>query len=407
MNRPGERLFAGAGGARAAVLCRYGEIFLKGGNRAFFEKKLVENMRRAVRPLGARVERLHGRVLVWPPAPHEGGDDGAALQHIVVALQHVFGLASLSPVRLVDKELGAIAAAAVEEARRVPPGTTFKVESRRADKRFPLASPELSRQVGAAVVEATGLPVDVHRPALAIGVEIGFEHAYVFGRTLPGPGGLPVGSSGAADLLLSGGIDSPVAGWMAMKRGCNLAATYFHSFPYTGDRTRDKVAALARKLAAWQGEIALRVVPFTEAQKAIRDAGDPRLAVVLYRRMMMRVAERLARARGALALVTGEALAQVASQTLENLGVIGAATTLPILRPLIGHDKLDTIALARRIDTYELSIAPYEDCCSLFVPEHPETKAKPEAVARLEARLDVPALVEQCVAGVETIACRA
>jgi thiamine biosynthesis protein ThiI len=326
-------------------------------------------------------------------------------------MQKVFGLASLSPVRLVDKELDAVAAAAVDEARAAIEESgvrpTFKVEARRADKRFPLTSPEIAREVGAAVIAATGLPVDVHHPALTLGVEIGFEHAYVWGRTAAGPGGLPVGSSGRADLLLSGGIDSPVAGWMAMKRGLHLAATYFHSFPFTGDKTKDKVARLARRLAAWQGgELALRVVPFTDAQKALREAGDPRLAVVLYRRMMMRVAERLAQKRNALALVTGEALAQVASQTLENLAVIGASTSMPILRPLIAHDKLDTIAVARRIDTYELSIEPYEDCCQLFVPEHPETRAKLSVVEAIEQRVDIPALVERCVGGAETIDCR-
>src|SRR5579883_1629342 len=342
MSRGTERSFDGcrSGGARRAVLCRYAEIFLKGLNRGSFERRLVDNMRRAVEPLGARVERLHGRVLVWP-----GGDDDVATQRTIAALQKVFGLASLSPVRLVDKQLEAIGAAAVEEARAATasgPGSSsmsFKVEARRADKRFPLPSPEIAKQVGAAVVAALALPVDVHRPQLSIGVEVGFEHAYVWGRTAAGPGGLPVGCSGRADLLLSGGIDSPVAGWMGMKRGLHVAATYFHSFPYTGDRTKDKVAALARVLAAWQGEVALRVVPFTEAQKALREAGEPRLSVVLYRRMMMRVAERIARQRGALGLLTGEALAKVASQTLENLGVIGAATSLPVLRPLIAHDK--------------------------------------------------------------------
>jgi thiamine biosynthesis protein ThiI len=415
---------AWAGGARSAVLCRWGEIFLKGQNRGFFERKLVDNIRRALKditgdkpplapgqgPSGGRVERLHGRVLVWPPG-REGPEVDIALQQTIAALQKVFGLTSLSPVRLVEKRLEAIAVAAVEEARAATGGgaqrPTFKVEARRADKRFPLASPEVARQVGAAIVEALALPVDVHHPALHVGVEIGFEHAFVYARTLAGPGGLPVGSTGRVDLLLSGGIDSPVAGWMAMKRGCEIAATYFHSFPYTGDRTRDKVAALARKLAAWQGELALRVVPFTEAQKALRDAGDPRLAVVLYRRMMMRVAERLARQRGALALVTGEALAQVASQTLENMGVIGAASGLPILRPLVAHDKLETIGWAKRIDTYELSIEPYEDCCSLFVPEHPELRARIADVEAAEARVDVAALVEKCVAGVEVIQCRA
>ncbi len=384
-----------------AILVRYAEIFLKGQNRGFFEKRLVDNARRAVAPVGARVERLHGRLLVWP-APGE-------TEKTLARLGRVFGVASLSPVRTVEKSVPAIAAAAVDEARAhvaaVGGRPTFKVESRRADKRFQPASPELSRQVGAAIVEALGLPVDVHAPAFTVGVEVGFEHAYAWARTVAGPGGLPVGSSGKVDLLLSGGIDSPVAGWMAMKRGCQIAATYFHSFPYTGDKTKEKVADLARVLARWQDGLDLRVVHFTDAQKALREAGDPRLAVVLYRRMMVRVAEALAKARGAEALVTGEALGQVASQTLPNIAAIEAAATLPILRPLIAHDKLETIAWAKRIGTYELSIAPYEDCCSLFVPEHPETKAKVADVEAAEAKVDLAALVAGCVERTETIRC--
>src|SRR5581483_11596059 len=237
--------------------------------------------------------------------------------------------------------------------------------TRRADKRFPMNSMEVSRDVGAAIVEAHGLPVDVHMPALSVGVEIGWEHAFVFAETRPGPGGLPVGVSGRVELLLSGGIDSPVAGWLMLKRGCELGATYFHAFPYTGDKSKEKVIALARQLASWQqSPVALSVVHFTDAQKALREAsGDGRLAVVLYRRMMMRVAERLARQKGARALVTGEALAQVASQTLDNLAVINAAAGLPVLRPCLAHDKQETITIARRIGTYETSIEPYDDCC--------------------------------------------
>jgi thiamine biosynthesis protein ThiI len=383
------------------VLIRYAEIFLKGGNRSYFEKKLVDNIRRALATTGARTERLHGRVLVWP-APGEAA-------RTLARLTRVFGIASLSPATLVEKSLEAIAAAAVAEARAIAGAAgarpSFKVETRRSDKRFQPASPEVSRRVGAAVVEQVGLPVDLHTPAFTIGVEIGFEHAFVYGRVVDGPGGLPVGCSGEADLLLSGGIDSPVAGYLAMKRGLHIAATYFHSFPYTGDKTKEKVAGLARLLARFQGGVELRVVPFTDAQKALAQAGDPRLAVVLYRRMMLRVAEKLARKRGARALITGEALGQVASQTLENIAVIGEVVKLPLLRPLIAHDKIETIGQAKKIGTYELSIAPYEDCCQLFVPEHPETRAKSEVVQSIEAKLDIEALAEACVAGAETIVC--
>jgi len=391
--------------AAEVVLVRWGEIFLKGDNRGFFERALVNNARRALeRVPGARVERMHGRLLAWP------GDEGGA-RRVVRALERVFGVANLSPARVVARDVEAIAAVAVELARAEAPkyGTpTFKVESRRSDKRFPMNSMDVSRAVGAKVVEALGLPVDVHRPAFTVGVEIGYERAFVFCETVAGPGGLPAGVTGRVELLLSGGIDSPVAGWLMLKRGCALGATYFHSFPYTGEKTQDKVARLAGQLAAWQlAPLRLAVVPFTDAQKALRDAsGDGRLAVVLYRRMMMRVAERIARKAGARALATGEALAQVASQTLENIGVIGAATAMPILRPCLGHDKQETIALARRIGTYETSIEPYDDCCSLFVPEHPETRARLERVEAIESRLDVAAMAQDCAAKVVEIVCQ-
>ena len=400
--------------SRHAVLCRFGEIFLKKGNRPAFIKRLADNMQRAVAPFGARVERGHGRILVWLPAPSGPGSEGGGNdpEPALTALSRVFGLTSLSPVLVVERDLGAITQAAIAETQaaiaawpaKSPP--SFKVEARRADKRFLPASPELARQVGGAVFQATGLRVDVHQPDLLIGIEIGYEHAFVYARVIPAPGGLPVGATGKADLLLSGGIDSPVAGWMSMKRGCHLAATYFHSFPYTGDRTKEKVKGLASLLARWQGDLELRVVPFTAAQKALRDAGEPRLAVVLYRRMMMRVATHLARERGALALVTGEALAQVASQTLENLTAIEAAAGLLVLRPLIAHDKVETVALARRIGTYDRSIEPYEDSCSMFVPEHPEIRARLADVEAVEQRVDIAQLVEDCVRGTERIRCK-
>jgi thiamine biosynthesis protein ThiI len=385
------------------VLVRWGEIFLKGDNRHFFEKALADAARRAVSTEGARIEKVHGRLLAWP------GEGGA--RKLVRKLERVFGVSSLSVARVVERAMPDICAAAVEEAReevaRRGGKPSFKVEARRADKRFQPASPEIARIAGAAVVEALGLPVNVHTPDFTIGVEVGFERAYVFAGAIPGPGGLPVGVSGRVELLLSGGIDSPVAGWMMMKRGCTVGATYFHSPPYVGDKSKDKVVALARKLAGWQNNVVrLAVVRFTEAQKALRDADpDGRLAVVLYRRMMMRVAERIARADRAQALVTGEALAQVASQTLANLGTIGEAAGLEVLRPCLGHDKLETIAIARRIGTYETSIEPFDDCCSLFVPQHPETRAQLAPVVEIESRVDIAALVDACVASVERISC--
>ena len=377
------------------VLIRFGEIFLKGENRPYFERILLQNAQRAVSRLaGARVEKIHGRLLAFP------GEAG--MPPMLHALERLFGASSLSPAKVMERDVDTIIAACVEltraEVERMGRKPRFKIEARRADKRFPTNSIELSRLAGGAVVQALGLPVDVHTPELTIGVEVGWEQAFVYAGTIAAPGGLPAGVTGRVELLLSGGIDSPVAGWLMMKRGCVLGATYFHSFPYTGEKTQDKVMRLAKLLANWQlSEIRLKVVPFTEAQKKLRDANpDGKMAVVLYRRMMMRVAERIARNSDAKALATGEALAQVASQTLENMGVIGAASSLPVLRPCLAHDKQETIALARRIGTFETSIEPYDDCCSLFVPEHPQTKARLDIAEKIEATLDIKALADDC-----------
>jgi thiamine biosynthesis protein ThiI len=323
----------------------------------------------------------------------------------------VFGLQSISPAvslprtKSTEADLDAIAVEAVALAREAARGgkPTFKIETRRTDKAFPLTSIEISRDVGARVVGELDLPVDVHTPALEIGVELGLERSFVFSQTIQAPGGLPVGVTGRVNLLLSGGIDSPVAGWLAMKRGCAISATYFHSFPYTGDQTKEKVIDLARLLTPWHGPIHLHVVHFTEAQKQLRDSGRADLAVILYRRMMMRVACRIAAAERALAIVTGENLAQVASQTLENLGVIEEASTLPVLRPLLTYDKLETIALAQKIGTFETSIQPYEDCCQLFVPANPVTRARLQDAIDAEAGLDVTAIADDLANRAERI----
>ena len=392
----------GAPGAtiREAIILRYAELFLKGLNRSFFERKLLDSTRRALADLpGCKVTRLHGRVLVEV----ETGQQAAAM----IRLQRVFGLSSLSPATLAPAEELLLTEAAADLARRAvrrfatPP--SFRVKTQRSDKRFPIPSPELSRRIGGRIIEELGLSVDLENAELTVGVEIGPERSFVFTDTVPGPGGLPTGSAGKVALLLSGGIDSPVAGWLAAKRGCDVDAVYFHSFPYTGDKTREKVISLARVLARWQGPSRLFVVPFTDVQKALRDAGPAELAVVLYRRMMLRVAEAIARREGALAVVTGENLGQVASQTLENLAVIEEPATMPLLRPLIMNDKNDTITLAKRIGTYDLSVQPYEDCCSLFVPDHPATRARLVDVARAESKLDVAALATQLAAAAERV----
>jgi len=385
----------------SVVLCRYGELFLKSGNRRAFERVLADNVRAALAGLPrARVEQTHGRLLVR--LPEDDADDAAA------RLTRVFGLVSLSVARQVDakEDLEAITAMAVDEARAVVARdrpASFKIEARRADKRFPKSSLDIDRHVGAAVQAATGLPVDVHTPALRIGIEVGTDVAYVFAGKRDAPGGLPVSASGRALLLLSGGIDSPVAGWLAAKRGLALDAVYFHSPPYIGEKSRDKVLALGKQLARWQALRSVTVVPFTDAQKHLRDAGPAELAVVLYRRMMMRIADEIADRLEASALVTGENLGQVASQTIENLTAIEAAARRVVLRPLVTYDKVETTALARRIGTYETSILPFEDCCSLFVPSHPATRARAQDAQRVEDKLDVAAEIAAAVAASERI----
>jgi thiamine biosynthesis protein ThiI len=385
--------------SRAIVLCRFGEIFLKGDNRPRFERTLADNVRRAVDGVPeARVTTPHGRIVVEVPA--EEMEDACA------RLARVFGLVSISPAQTLAPEMPAITAAAVATARAAllrAPARTFKVEARRSDKRFPLSSPEIGREAGAAVADATGLAVNLGAPELTVGIEVGTDAAYVFAETRPAPGGLPVGASGRGLLLLSGGIDSPVAGWLAAKRGLALDGLYFHSPPFVGEKSRDKVVSLGRELARWQALRSLFVAPFTETQKRLRDAGPPELAVVLYRRMMMRVADRLAEKLRAGALVTGENLGQVASQTVPNMAVIEGASRHLVLRPLLTNDKTETIALARRIGTYDISTLPYDDCCSLFVPQHPATNANLIGVERAEARLDVAAEADAVAAAAEQI----
>jgi tRNA uracil 4-sulfurtransferase len=369
------------------ILCRYGELFLKGGNRHIFLRALASNVRAAVRDLPeAKVSVPHGRVVV------QVADQARA--EACRRLERVFGLVSISPVATVPADIDAICAAAVAEAQAAverDPNLrhSFKIEPHRSDKHFPLQSHEIACRAGDAVSVATGIPVDVHNPALRVGIEISPQATNVFAERRPAPGGLPAGVSGRAILLLSGGIDSPVAGWLAAKRGLAQEALTFHSPPFTGEKAKDKVIALARELSRWQAVSTLWIAGFTETQKRLRAAGRPELAVVLYRRMMVRVADLLCDRTHCGAIVTGENLGQVASQTLTNMRNIEVAGRHLILRPLLTYDKVETTALARRIGTYDISALPFEDCCSLFVPAHPATAARLSDVERAEATLDV------------------
>jgi thiamine biosynthesis protein ThiI len=398
------------GATKDTIVLRVAEIFLKGRNRGSFFKQFVRNARRLVADLpGVSVESRYLRAVVrHPPALR-----AACLER----LSRLFGLSSMSPATGVatpyedrtpvraggaDDLLGGLADAAIAHARAA--GGTFKIETTRRDKRFPLPSPAISRELGGRVVAATGRPVNVREPDTVIHVEIGPDReSFVFSDVVGGPGGLPVGTAGKVGLLLSGGIDSPVAGWSMMRRGCQVEAIYFHSFPYTGDKTKQKVLDLARHLAAWHGPLTVHVLHFTEVQKALRDRARAELAVLLYRRMMMRAASFLAEQRGLLALATGENLGQVASQTLANLAVIEDATRVPVLRPLLTYDKLEIVEVAKRIGTFETSILPYDDCCTLFVPKHPATRARVRDLVAAERGLDVEGLAIDMVDEAERI----
>lgn len=382
---------------RGLAILRVAEIFLKRGNRRFFFGRLVGNAKKLLGDIeGVEVQPRHLRVIVRFPEASRGV--------VLERLGRLFGLHSMSPAVAVDRDLDAIGAAAIEYARTLAPGTRWKVETNRRDKSFRMRSPDISAEIGGRVHAACpGLVVDVRDPEVQIQVEIDTDDAFVFGEVIDGPGGLPVGTAGNVGLLLSGGIDSPVAGWSAMRRGCHLNAIYYHSFPYTGDKTREKVIDLARHLSRWQGRTRLWIVGFTEVQKALREHGPGELAVLLYRRMMMRAASAIAEREGLLALVTGENLGQVASQTLENLGVIEDAASVPVLRPLLCDDKAEIIRRAEAIGTYETSILPYDDCCSLFVPRHPATRTKVRHLVKAEDGLDVDAMAAELAANAELV----
>lgn len=384
------------------LLVRYGELGLKGMNRPEFEKALVNNIRQALDGLEfSAVRKERGRVFVEGVRP----DDRVEL---LSRLGRVFGVVSFSPAMACDLDIEEMKQAALMVAReavsRLPAGCrTFKVAANRANKQFSYTSMEMNHLFGGLVLKnIPGLSVDVHNPGFTLTVEVR-ERAFIYSETIPGPGGLPYGTSGKAMLLLSGGIDSPVAGWLSMKRGIEVEAVHFYSFPFTGEKSKAKVVDLCRVLAAWAGRITLHVVPFTEIQTKIMERCEESLRVTVARRMMFRIAEELAVRRGALALITGESVGQVASQTLESIRAVNAVTTLPVLRPLAGFDKVEIVDIARRIGTFEISIRPYEDCCSLFAPKHPKTRPKLGESAENESRLEVHELVKAAADATETI----
>ena len=379
------------------LLIRYGEIALKGGNRPFFEKQLLRNIKDSLwglRPF--EVTFLRGRYYV------KISDDNifAAQQR----LQKVFGIVSISPVFQAELHIEDIYREAFKllETNYIP-GMSFKVNTRRSNKKFPYKSPEVSSNTGAYLLDrGLELKVDVHNPDIVINIDIREKGAYLYSETIPGPGGMPVGVTGKGLLLLSGGIDSPVAGWMASKRGIETEALHFHSPPFTGEGAINKVMDLCKVLSAYSGNITLHLAPFTEIQKQIRQYCPEPMLITLMRRIMFRVAERLARQRKIQALFTGESLGQVASQTLENLVAIDDITSIPILRPLICFDKEEIIDISRKINAFDVSIRPFEDCCTLFVPRHPVTRPTIEELQKAEEKLPVEELVRECLENIET-----
>ena len=375
-------------------LVHYGEIGLKRKNRSFFEKKLAQNIKLALKGMGyTEVRRIYGRILIML---HPDADVEAIQQR----LGKVMGIAHFELALATAQRVDAIQAAALELVKDRQ-FKTLKVETKRANKRFPLTSPEISATVGAYLLSATGASADMHNPDLRCNIEIVDEAAYVYVEKIRGVGGLPVGSSGKVLVMLSGGIDSPVAAWRMMKRGVKALFVHFYSYPYTDRASLEKVEELAEILATWNYRTQVYFVPFAEVQREIVTQTPARFRVILYRRMMVRIAQQIAAAAKAECLVTGESLGQVASQTLVNLRVIEEVAEIPILRPLIGDDKAEIMELAEQIGTFEISTLPHDDCCSLFVPEHPATNASLEAVQEAEAALDVNTLVKLAVESVE------
>jgi len=376
------------------VLARYHEIALKGGNRPFFVHKLAENLRRACADLGGvTVRSLPGRLSVRLP-------DDVPWDRARERLARVFGVANFARVLEAPRDLEALARAAVDAVRPLSFGS-FRVTTKRSDKTFAQNSGEIDRAVGAAIHVATGVRVDLEHPDLTVFVEVLRDRICFSFEKEPGPGGFPVGSSGRVLALLSGGIDSPVAAWRLMKRGCSVVLAHFHAFPLQDHTTIDKTRELARLLTRWQLKSRLLLVPFAPVQQTIVAQAPAPLRVVLYRRFMVRIAEALAVRKKARALVTGESVGQVASQTLGNMSVIDEAARGPILRPLVGMDKDEITVQARRIGTFEVSTLPDQDCCQLFVPRHPATAAKLAEVRAAEEALDVPGLVLAAVKGTE------
>ena len=381
-------------------LLKLGEVVLKGANKRQFEGRLRQNIRRRMKPYGNFDVYLMQSTVYVEPLDEEADVEGAW-----EACHAIFGLVSLCRCRPCEKNVDAIFAA-IENylGDDLDCAKSFKVESKRSDKRFPMTSIQLSQEIGGRLAEAhPGVEVDVHHPEYTVNVEVRDLAAYVHGPAEQGAGGLPTGVGGRAMSLLSGGIDSPVASYMIAKRGVEIEAVHFFSYPYTSQLAKDKVIELARLVTKYSGKMTVNVVSFTEIQEAIRDNCPEEYFTLIMRRFMMEIAMRLAKEDGCGALVTGENLGQVASQTMEAMTVTGAVVDIPIFMPLVGMDKKDIIAIAEKIGTLETSILPYEDCCTVFTPKHPKTKPTLGQVLHAEEKLDREALIVKALESVEKI----
>ncbi|RKP55242.1 tRNA 4-thiouridine(8) synthase ThiI [Cohnella endophytica] len=382
------------------ILVRFGEITIKGRNRNRFETMLLTQIQMALKAMPA-LEYVRGYARVYIHL------NGESYEKVSERLKDIFGIMTFSPVISTKHDLEAIRECALGLMQSIAPApATFKVSVKRGWKQYPHDSLEMNHLVGAHVLRnSPGLKVDVRNPEVELKVDIQHLSAYVYCEVIKGAGGFPLGMNGKAMLLLSGGIDSPVAGWMSMRKGLKVEAVHFHSYPFTSEQAKEKVITLAKRLAYYGGKIKLHLVPFTEIQTKLAQAGQDSLIITLMRRSMLKITERLAEENGALAIVTGDSLGQVASQTLGSMNVIGRSAALPLLRPLVMMDKQDIITIAEQIDTFSTSILPFEDCCTLFVPKSPAINPNLKLVEKVEAHLgeEFERLIDEAVAGTEVL----
>ena len=383
---------------KEVILVKYGEMALKGLNKSSFEDILFKQIKYRLRPLGRfGYSAAQSTIYIEPE------EDGIRMEEVISRLQKIFGIATICRACVCEKDFADIQAKGIEYLREtLEDADTFKVEAKRADKTFPMKSPEICRELGGALCEAfPHLTVDVHDPEITVMVDVRDSHAYVYAGKLRGAGGLPLGSSGKAMLLLSGGIDSPVAGYMMAKRGIKCSCIHFVSPPYTSDRARLKVEQLCEKMTDYCGDMKFYCVPFTEIQEELKRRCPEEYFTILMRRLMMLIAQEIAKKDGALALITGESVGQVASQTIQAMVCTDAVCKVPVFRPCVGLDKTEIIEIARKIDTFDISIQPYEDCCTVFTPRHPKIRPQLDLIEKAQEQGHFEEMIARAVEGTE------